>query len=74
MSIEQKLRQITDHRIQRGSMSIKLLHKLTGISQAHLSNFLHGKRHISTEAADRILAAQGMCIELCPIEPRQQGK
>jgi transcriptional regulator with XRE-family HTH domain len=45
-------------RIQRGSLSVSLLARQTGFGQPHLSNFLHGRRQLSLEAMDRILAAQ----------------
>lgn len=46
------------HRIQRGSASVSLLSRQTGIGSSHLSNFLHGKRQLSLAAADRVMAAQ----------------
>ncbi len=45
-------------RIERGTLSVSLLARQTGFGQAHLSNFLHGRRQLSLEAMDRILAAQ----------------
>ena len=45
-------------RIKRGSLSVSLLSRQTGFAQAHISNFLRGRRNISLEAIDRILAAQ----------------
>jgi hypothetical protein len=45
-------------RIQRGTLSVSLLARQTGFGQAHLSNFLHSRRHLSLEALDRILASR----------------
>ncbi len=45
-------------RIERGTLSVSLLARETGFGQAHLSNFLHGRRQLSLEAMDRILSAQ----------------
>ncbi len=50
------------HRIQRGTLSVSLLARQTGFGQAHLSNFLHSRRHLSLEAMDRILAAQHLTV------------
>ena len=49
-------------RIQRGTLSVSLLARQTGFGQAHLSNFLHSRRHLSLEAMDRILAAQRLAV------------
>jgi hypothetical protein len=49
-------------RVQRGTLSVSLLGRQTGFGQAHLSNFLHGRRQLSLEAMDRILAAQHLSV------------
>jgi transcriptional regulator with XRE-family HTH domain len=49
-------------RIERGTLSVSLLARQTGFGQAHLSNFLHGRRQLSLEAMDRILAAQHLTV------------
>lgn len=45
-------------RIQRGTASVSLLSRQTGIGQSHLSNFLNCKRQLSLQAADRVMSAQ----------------
>lgn len=45
-------------RIQRGTASVSLLSRQTGIGHSHLSNFLNRKRQLSLQAADRVMAAQ----------------
>lgn len=45
-------------RIQRGTVSVSLLGRQTGLGQSHLSNFLHSRRQLSLDAIDRVLAAQ----------------
>jgi hypothetical protein len=45
------------------NFSVTLLKKKTGLSQGHLSNFLHNKRSISNRTADRILQAQDLDLE-----------
>ena len=56
--MHERLRLELLRRIQRGTVSVSLLARQTGIGQSHLSNFLHRKRQLSLEAADRVMAAQ----------------
>ena len=56
--MHERLRMELMRRIQRGSLSVSLLARQTGFAQAHISNFIHGRRQLSLEAMDRILAAQ----------------
>lgn len=56
--MHERLRLELLRRIQRGTLSVSLLARQTGFGQPHLSNFLHGRRQLSLEALDRILAAQ----------------
>ena len=55
-------------RIQRGTLSVSLLARQTGLGQPHLSNFLHKRRQLSLEAMDRVLAAQHLTAsDLLPV-------
>jgi len=56
--MHERLRLELLRRIQRGTLSVSLLARQTGFGQPHLSNFLHGRRQLSLEAIDRILATQ----------------
>jgi len=56
--LHERLRLELLRRIQRGTVTVSLLARQTGFGQPHLSNFLHGRRQLSLEAMDRILAAQ----------------
>ena len=58
--LHERLRQELLRRIQRGSLSVSLLARQTGIAQAHLSNFLHLRRRLSLQAVDRVLSAQNL--------------
>jgi transcriptional regulator with XRE-family HTH domain len=60
--MHERLRLELLRRIQRGTLSVSLLARQTGFGQAHLSNFLHGRRQLSLEAMDRILAAQRLTV------------
>jgi len=50
-------------RIDRGSVSVTLLSRSTGLGPPHISNFLRGKRRFSIDALDRLLACQLLGIE-----------
>ncbi len=58
--LHERLRLELLRRIQRGTLSVSLLARQTGLAQAHLSNFLHCRRQLSLQALDRVLAAQHM--------------
>ena len=56
-------------RIERGSLSGRRLAGQTGFQQAHISNFLNGRRSLSLEGLDRVLAAQHLTVDqLLPVE------
>lgn len=68
--LHERLRLELLRRIQRGTVSVSLLARQTGLAQAHLSNFLHCRRQLSLEAMDRVLAAQHMAVsDLLPSVP-----
>jgi hypothetical protein len=56
--MHERLRLELLRRIPRGTVSVSLLARQTGLGQSHLSNFLHCRRQLSLEAIDRVLAAQ----------------
>jgi hypothetical protein len=56
--MHERLRLELLRRIQRGTLSVSLLSRQTGFGQPHLSNFLHGRRQLSLDALDRVLASQ----------------
>jgi transcriptional regulator with XRE-family HTH domain len=69
--IHERLRLEMLRRIQRGTLSVSLLARQTGLGQPHLSNFLRGRRKLSLEAMDRILAAQHLsAADLLPVLAR----
>jgi transcriptional regulator with XRE-family HTH domain len=66
--LHERLRLELLRRIQRGTASVSLLARQTGFGQGHLSNFLRGRRQISLDAMDRILAAQHLTVaDLLPV-------
>jgi hypothetical protein len=60
--VHERLRIELLRRIQRGSLSVSLLARQTGLGQSHLSNFLRSKRQLSLTSLDRVLLAQRMDI------------
>jgi transcriptional regulator with XRE-family HTH domain len=70
--MHERLRLELLRRIQRGTLSVSLLARQTGFGQPHLSNFLRGRRQLSLEAMDRILAVQQMsAADLLPARSRR---
>jgi transcriptional regulator with XRE-family HTH domain len=70
--MHERLRLELLRRIQRGTLSVSLLARQTGFGQSHLSNFLHGRRQLSLEAMDRILATQQLsAADLLPAQARR---
>jgi transcriptional regulator with XRE-family HTH domain len=50
-------------RIERGGLTGSRLASQTGFQQAHISNFLNGRRSLSLEGLDRVLAAQHLTVD-----------
>lgn len=61
--MHERLRLEMLRRIQRGTASISLLSRQTGLGKSHLSNFLHSRRRLSLEGIDRMLSAQHMAAD-----------
>ena len=56
-------------RIERGTLTGTRLAQQTGFQQAHISNFLNGKRALSLEGLDRVLAAQQITVDqILPVD------
>ena len=66
--MHERLRLELLRRIQRGTLSVSLLSRQTGLGQSHISNFLHCRRQLSLEALDRVLSSQRITIwDLLPM-------
>ena len=50
-------------RIERGTLSVSLLARQTGLGQPHVSNFLHGRRGLSLATLDRIPGGAALTAE-----------
>jgi plasmid maintenance system antidote protein VapI len=57
-------------RVQRGELTERRLARLTGISQPHIHNVLNGKRMLSPETADKVIATLGIDL-LDLVEPEE---
>ncbi len=67
--LHELLRQELARRIEAGVLTGTRLAQLTGFQQAHISNFLNGRRALSLEGLDRVLAAQKLTIDqLLPLD------
>lgn len=65
--MHERLRLELLRRIERGTVSVSLLARQTGLAPAHVSNFLHGRRRLSLSALDTVLTAQHLePIDLLP--------
>lgn len=56
--MHERLRLELLRRIHRGTLSVTLLARQTGLAKPHISNFLRSRRRLSLEALDRVLASQ----------------
>jgi transcriptional regulator with XRE-family HTH domain len=83
--LNERLRQELLRRIERGTLSGKLISCKTGYGQPHISNFLRGKRRLSLDALDRLLNILQMSVEDLlpsraeaaahpPADPKQQSE
>jgi transcriptional regulator with XRE-family HTH domain len=61
--LHEQLRLELLRRIERGTLTGTRLAQQTGFQQAHISNFLNGKRSLSLDGLDRVLAAQNLSID-----------
>jgi plasmid maintenance system antidote protein VapI len=63
VDLHERLRQELARRIERGLLTGTALARQTGFKQAHISNFLNGRRALSLNGLDRVLAAQGLSVD-----------
>ena len=78
--LQERVRLELLRRIERGTLSVSLLARQTGLGQPHISNFLHQRRGLSLKTLDRILEGQHLQIaDLLPArraareEMREEG-
>ncbi len=72
--LQERVRAELLRRISRGTLSVSLLARQTGVGQPHLSNFLHGRRQLSLATLDKILRAQQIGVtDLLPSARRGSG-
>ena len=72
--LQERVRLELQRRIDRGTLSVSLLARQTGLGQPHVSNFLHGRRGLSLKTLDRILEAQHLGVaDLMPARRESAG-
>ena len=65
---QDRIRAIYIRKIERGTMSNKLLSALTHIAPAHVCNWRHARRRLSIEALSQVTHALGLELEILPIQ------
>ena len=60
--LQERVRLELLRRIDRGTLSVSLLARQTGLAQGHVSNFLRTRRQLSLGTLDKIMAAQGLGV------------
>ena len=66
--LQERVRLELRRRVERGTMSVSLLARKTGLGQPHISNYLHGQRGLSLQSLDKVLEALGSEIgDLMPV-------
>ncbi len=60
--LQERVRAELLRRIERGTLSVSLLSRQTGVGQPHLSNFLHGRRQLSLGTLDKLLRSQQLSV------------
>lgn len=68
--LHERVRQEVLRRISKGTMSVSLLARQTGLGQPHVSNFVRERRRLSLDALDLVLDALRMRVE--DLLPRQR--
>jgi transcriptional regulator with XRE-family HTH domain len=72
--LQERLRTELLRRIDRGTLSVSLLARQSGLGQAHVSNFLRARRGVSVATLDKMLAAQRLEIpDLLPAPRETRG-
>lgn len=73
VTLQEALRRELRRRIAAGELTGMELARRSGFTQAHISNFLNGKRGLKLAALDRILKALGLAIYDL-LDPRQLAR
>jgi hypothetical protein len=71
--LQENLRITIKKRIDSGDLTGLHLSKLTGFQQAHISNFINGKRYLSVEGMDKVLEKQFLSV-LDLLDPHEINK
>jgi hypothetical protein len=66
MHIQDQLRRVVQYRIDHHTTSVTLLARITLLSPAHISNFVHSHKDLSPDAFERVLRAVGFVATVYP--------
>jgi len=73
--LQERVRLELLRRIERGTLSVSLLARQTGMGQAHVSNFLRARRGLSLGTLDKVLQAQRLSVaDLLPSRRETMGE
>ena len=70
--LQYRLRVVLGERIERGELTGTEMGKRSGFRQAHISNFLNGRRGLSIEAMDRVMEVLHLDVTDLMPEPRRK--
>jgi transcriptional regulator with XRE-family HTH domain len=72
--LQERVRLELLRRIERGTLSVSLLARQTGLGQSHVSNFLRARRGLSLGTLDKVLHAQRLQVaDLLPARREALG-
>jgi len=67
--LQNRLRSLIGRRIAAGELTGAALARRAGLQQAHISNFLNGRRGLSIEATDEVMRVLRVCVRDLMPEP-----
>ncbi len=70
LNLQEKLRQELRRRVEAGELTGAELARRLGLTQAHISNFLHGKRGLKLSTLDRVVAV--MALDFYSLLPAEE--
>jgi len=70
--IQDQLRAVLLRGISRGTLSVSLLARKTGLGQPQVSNFIRGRRNVSMGSFDKLLRAANFAAQLFPSDKAKE--
>ena len=66
MHVQDQLRAVITRRIEKGTLNVVLLATMAHVSQAHICNFIRGRRDLSSKMFEQVMLAVGFKAEIFP--------